>query len=501
MADNKGKGPEHDGFVSKVSKDPSKPADAILLSGFIGKSSDEGYTRIHFDPELKHYVDVPDEAILHSEKIPPQQSALGGSHVWIKSDAEIIHGPVGPGRVKAKFFEGPIAAGAVPALPPRPSLAPQGCPSPLPVCNTQLFVCPTHVFCTAPLTPACHSPLQLPTPCVPCPTPLCQTQQITPCHPCPTPLCQTQPITPCHPCPTPLCHTQQITACQPCPTHQPPCPISYYPQCLPSNHIPHCPTPNVVCGSPAPHCVEPNAPLAFSIVGPCAPTPQSYACPVTQYPQCGISNVPCPPSPPPLLCPVTHYPPCGVSHFPPCPPSPPPLLCPVTHDPACGISHLPPCPPTPPHLCPTPTILPTQVGCPPTAPHICPTPTVLPQCHTQIGCPPTPPHFCPTPTVLPACHTPLHGCPTPPVLCPAPTAFGCHTPLHGCPTPPAICPTPACPTPLCPSVHLPCVTGAACPQATPGCPVNPAGGEPGGPEGEGAAKPRPPAGKGGAGAD
>ena len=64
MAENKAKGSEHDDFVSKVSKDPSKPADALLLSGFVGKSSEEGHTRLHFDPELKHFVDIPNDAIL-----------------------------------------------------------------------------------------------------------------------------------------------------------------------------------------------------------------------------------------------------------------------------------------------------------------------------------------------------------------------------------------------------------------------------------------------------
>src|SRR5262249_589393 len=97
MPENKPRIPEDD-FVSKVVKDPKQPPDAILLSGFLGKSSEEGHIRLYFDPGLSQYVEIPNDAILHTQEIPKEASPLGGSNVWINSQAELIYGKVGPQR-------------------------------------------------------------------------------------------------------------------------------------------------------------------------------------------------------------------------------------------------------------------------------------------------------------------------------------------------------------------------------------------------------------------
>lgn len=111
MPENKAKIHEDD-FVSKVVKDPKQPPDTLLLNGFLGKSSEDGHVRLYFDPELKSYVEIPQDAILHSQEISKESSPLGGHHVWINPNAELIHGRVGPQRTKAKFFEGPLGAAA-----------------------------------------------------------------------------------------------------------------------------------------------------------------------------------------------------------------------------------------------------------------------------------------------------------------------------------------------------------------------------------------------------
>jgi hypothetical protein len=111
MAESKARIPEDD-FVGKVVKDPKQPPDTLLLTGFLGKSSEDGHTRLYFDPELKNYVEIPQDAIQHWQEIPKETSPLGGYHVWIDPNAELIHGKVGPQRTKAKFFEGPIGAAA-----------------------------------------------------------------------------------------------------------------------------------------------------------------------------------------------------------------------------------------------------------------------------------------------------------------------------------------------------------------------------------------------------
>ena len=84
-----------DDFIAQLVPDPSQPPLTQLLTGFVGDSSEEGHTRIYLDPELSQYVDVPDHAILHSVQLPAEESPLGGSHVWIRADAELRSGSGG----------------------------------------------------------------------------------------------------------------------------------------------------------------------------------------------------------------------------------------------------------------------------------------------------------------------------------------------------------------------------------------------------------------------
>jgi hypothetical protein len=499
MAETKANIP-HDDFVAKVVKDPKQPPDTILLTGYVGKSSEEGHTRLHFDPELKNYVEIPNDAILHAQEIPKEHSSLGGSHVWIKSDAELIHGKVGPSRTKAKFFEGPIAAAAAAAGPGGGAGN-----SVLPACvvtDASVCACPGTIF-----VGDCPSIQCLP------PT-LQWTQCATPLHGCPPPTQQfTQCPTPLHGCPTPPAF----------------CGHTPLPACLP-HFTPGCPAQTAVCQAGV---------AAGAALGPLPPT--QFSCPTHA----------------PLLCPHTVQAPC-ISPLPHCAPSPPPLLCPLTPLHGCPPPPTPLCTHAP--QCLTPGCHTPLHGCP-TLPHVCVTQvcTIAPQCptHPPVHCP-TPPLLCPTPSINPvACppHTPLHGCPTPPLLCPTPSinpavcplphftqqpqcvaspapgcgpgipdpggpveqaAFAaqaallptspaiCHlfTPacpsVHNiCPTNPVIChpspfcptlhqpclsqvvichPSPFCPSPFCPTVQVPCFTTPGCPIPTPGCPFNPGGG-------------------------
>jgi hypothetical protein len=219
MAENKK--PLPDDFVSKVVKDPKQPPDAQMLTGFVGKSSEDGYTRLYADANLRDFVDIPDAAILHSEKVAPQHSPLGGSHLWVERNAELTHGTVGQPRTKAplSFFTGPIAAQAAAGaglapLPPSPLPAVQCPPSPLPIhCPTPLPNCPSPApyWCPSPL-PNCHQP-----------TPTCP---MTPVVPCPTHVGVN-----CPPSPPPLF----------CFSPLPNCPITHIPPCWPPTHVPPCP--------------------------------------------------------------------------------------------------------------------------------------------------------------------------------------------------------------------------------------------------------------------
>ena len=61
---------------------PPNPPQLQALSGYRGRSAEEGHTRLYLDPELSAWVDIPDEAILltretHDELRPRQERGLG----------------------------------------------------------------------------------------------------------------------------------------------------------------------------------------------------------------------------------------------------------------------------------------------------------------------------------------------------------------------------------------------------------------------------------------
>ena len=289
-------------LAARVVKDPANPPSTLLLQGFLGDSTEADHRRLYLDPLFSSYVDIPNDAILHTQDAPEAAGPLAGTHVWINRDAQLLHGQAGTGRVRASFLEGPIysdylsrmqagagAAGAGAAgaggLVTHPPICPgisQLCaptwhhqcpPTPLQQCPT-----PLHPLCPpSPFHPACPpSPFH---PYCP-PTPLHPYCPPTPLHPiCPTPLCTPQcPPTPVHPCPTPLCTPQ----CPPTPLH-PICPTPVHP-CVTPGH-PVCPTPHCTV-FPQCHTLPPAACPISPLPAACPPPntpfcPQSPFCPVT----------------------------------------------------------------------------------------------------------------------------------------------------------------------------------------------------------------------------
>jgi hypothetical protein len=96
---------QSDDFVARLVKDPGDPPDLLLMSGYLGASSEDGHVRLYLDEELSRYVEIPKEAIRHARELPPGQSPLGGSLLWIDRKAELMHGKAGGERL-ANFLEG-----------------------------------------------------------------------------------------------------------------------------------------------------------------------------------------------------------------------------------------------------------------------------------------------------------------------------------------------------------------------------------------------------------
>jgi hypothetical protein len=104
--------PQPDDFVQKVVKDPANPpANVAVLNGFVGASDATDHVRVYSDPSLASFVDVPKDAVLHSEKLPAEQSPLGGSVLWVDGAAPLRSpAPTEPVATAADFLRGGIQA-------------------------------------------------------------------------------------------------------------------------------------------------------------------------------------------------------------------------------------------------------------------------------------------------------------------------------------------------------------------------------------------------------
>jgi hypothetical protein len=100
------KGVPHHPLVEALASDPNQPPKpATRLFGFPGPAADSKSTRLWLDEELSSYVDVPDEAILHSQTLAEDRGTL----LWVDPAATLTHGASGAQEVQAEFLGGAIA--------------------------------------------------------------------------------------------------------------------------------------------------------------------------------------------------------------------------------------------------------------------------------------------------------------------------------------------------------------------------------------------------------
>lgn len=81
-----------EGFVGKIVTDPAKVPAIWLLSGYLGDSSDPGRKRLYLTPDLSYWLEVPTDAILHTEPTTGPSNLLGATLVWVRQDAQLVPG-------------------------------------------------------------------------------------------------------------------------------------------------------------------------------------------------------------------------------------------------------------------------------------------------------------------------------------------------------------------------------------------------------------------------
>jgi hypothetical protein len=383
MADKNNSGVRFDDFIAKVHADPANVEPKTLLSGYIGRGDGDGKIRIYSDQSLSHWVEAAADDVVHSQ--PIEGSALGGSHIWLKGDAELKPGS---------------AAGATPAAQAAPA---GGIGADTGVFNPYTTIHPTlltQVGCGS-IAPPCMTWPTLPTAATLC----------THAPPCPTHfvICHSQ-IFPCGP----------LTVAAPCPTHDI--------RCQPTVHLPcqnttatlctqapvchtHefiCPRPTLICPPVTQHNCPTHSTICVASGGFACPPPQTINENPAVHPQaqmmaapgtigCGNTLHGCPPTNMPGCGPHTFVPNCAPTQMLGCGPHTMVPNCAPTQMLGCGNT-LHGCPPT--HM----------LGCPPTS--TCPpTQNVLGCGNTLHGCPPTHMPGCGPHTMVPNCApTYLLGC-------------------------------------------------------------------------------------------
>jgi hypothetical protein len=273
------KGIPHHPLVSALASDPSKPPErATKLFGYPGPAAEKGAIRLWLDSDLTTYVDVPDEAILHSQTLPDDQ----GTWLWVDPGATLTVSSTQSHEVQAEFLGGSIAERNLAAAGPvggggggglnttaatcRESLS-TGCTvldncveTALPVCEERVETRPTLCASWFPECPGVSAPAECPTASPGCTPPTSTTR-------CPT----IRPVV-CPPivsrvriCPTPTVVEQVLSG------------------------VVRCPTPPVVCQAFVSH-----AGRCVSVREVCLPTSNVAGC-VTRISACGcVSFIPCP---------------------------------------------------------------------------------------------------------------------------------------------------------------------------------------------------------------
>lgn len=206
----RGKRVPHHPLVEALASDPGKPPErATKLFGYPGPAADAKTTRLWLDLDLTSYVDVPDDAILHSQTLENDQ----GTFLWVDPAATLTYSSTQSHEVQADFLGGSIAERSLGAAAPAAgfgnvntaatvcrsfgiactvvdcmvSVVPH-CPTVAPVCNQAVSVpphCPTvppmcgHVRSLATACPTVPPMCALPT--IDCPSRLVQCESVLQC--------------------------------------------------------------------------------------------------------------------------------------------------------------------------------------------------------------------------------------------------------------------------------------------------------------------------------
>jgi hypothetical protein len=99
---------EEDAIVSRVVPEDREASEAVLLTGFLGRSRRDGWWRLYRAPDLSEYVEFRQEDVVHTEKTSSDLLPAKGTLVWLKADAVLNRQDARSRSTAADFLSGDI---------------------------------------------------------------------------------------------------------------------------------------------------------------------------------------------------------------------------------------------------------------------------------------------------------------------------------------------------------------------------------------------------------
>jgi hypothetical protein len=103
---------EPDDIIKRLAPDPAQLPDVVSYVGFLGDSTRDGYHRLYFSSNLTEYVEFSKADVVASQRLPADQTplGLGGTLVWLRREATVLHSRTVPIQAQASFLAGDISA-------------------------------------------------------------------------------------------------------------------------------------------------------------------------------------------------------------------------------------------------------------------------------------------------------------------------------------------------------------------------------------------------------
>ena len=102
------KEPKQDELIKNLVPDPSQVPNLKRRDGWLGKSSRKDYWRLYLTPELNNYLEFREEDAVHTLSLESDLNPFGGTSVFLKREAELLHTRTTSSQAQAEWLSGDI---------------------------------------------------------------------------------------------------------------------------------------------------------------------------------------------------------------------------------------------------------------------------------------------------------------------------------------------------------------------------------------------------------